>query len=399
VTTNPASPRGSGPTGTVEFWLNSVPTAYATTPAAPGAAGLLGSANVTQRGTAVLGNESSPLPAGADTVYAVYYGDANFAGSQGSASLTVNAASTHTVVYASPNPGVAGASVTFTAVVNDAAPNWENNGGTITPPSGTVSFLVNGFTESAATGATITFVGDSGNSAIYTYTTTAPSSATTPTQSDPLTVGSNSVGASFVATAGSNYTGSSSRNNVSYQVVSAAAAGTGTITTNSATTAGTATLKGGQTLSITGTATSVTSLTYADSANGIKLASTTINAVVFSSNGTQAEISGTGTNNGSTNVNFILFLSTVGGRSGQPTVSLSIVGNTPPVPPATAGLLYNQSGSLASGSTLTITNVTGGTTIPPGGGLPGAHDQVLGSWPGDGGAFGGGFGGWHQRRR
>ncbi len=234
---------------------------------------------------------------------------------------------------------------------------------------------------------------------LLTGTTTPSSSATAPIQSDPLTVGSNTVGASFVAATGSNYTGSSSRNNLNCQVISAAATGTGSITTNSATTAGTATLKGGQTLSITGTATSVTSLTYADSANGINLASTTISAVVFSSDGTQAEISGTGTNNGSTNVNFTLLLSTVGGRSGQPIVSISIVGNAPRVPPATAGLLYNQSGSLASGSSLTISNVTGGTTIPPGGGLPGAHDQVLGSWPGVGGAFGGGFGGWHQRRR
>ena len=393
VSTSPASPRGSGPTGTVEFWLNSVPAAYATTPAAPGTAGLLGTANVTQRGTAALYNESSPLPVGLDTIYAVYYGDTNFTASQGSAQETVNAAATHTIVYASPNPGVAGSSVTLTAVVSDAAPNWMSNGGTITPPTGTVSFLVNGFTETG------TFVGDNGTTAIYTYTTTPTSAAAT--QSAPLSVGTNAIGGSFVATTGSNYQGSSSQNNTKYQVVAAASAGTGTITAAGATTGSPATLRGGQTLSLyylpgnTSTTTPNT-LTYIDKNNGIDLAGTVTSFnVVFGSNGKVAEISGTGTNtNGTvvTPVNFTLVVNTdsSGGWSHNPNVAINIVGNTPVTTPTGAGLYYSQTGSLASGSTITITGQSGGTTIPHSGGIP--NDQVMGSWGGGGGDFGG-FGG------
>jgi len=371
ATTTPASHRGNGPTGTVTFYLGS-PTA--TTP------DVLGTANVTQRGAAVLDNESSPLPVGSgETITAVYTpANANFLTSQGTVEVTVNPASTHTVVYASPNPGVVGAGVTFTAVVSSAAPHWANNGGTIAPPSGAVTFSVNGVTETG------TFVGDSGISEIYTYTTST------------LTAGTNTVSATVAADA--NYLGSTS-NTLDLQAVSAAAAGTGTVATSSTSTTSptTATLRGGQTLTIVSTATAVSSVTYVDSANGIDLASTTIASVVFDSNGTEAEITGTGTNtDGSTttSVNFTLLVSSAskGRWSSHPNVSISIVGNVTPTAPATAGLFYNQSGSFASGSSVTITETGSTATIPPGGGLPGAHDRVLQTWRGDEGGFGGGFG-------
>ncbi|MGO9111358.1 MAG: Ig-like domain repeat protein [Thermoguttaceae bacterium] len=397
VTTSPKSPRGSGPTGTVEFWLGTPPAS--TTPAAPGTTGLLGSANVTQRGAAILDSESSPLPVGSgETITAEYYGSSSFSSSQGTATVTVNPAATHTVIYASPNPGVVGASVTFTAIVSGAALHWANNGGTITPPAGTVNFTVEGGVPASAT-----FVGDSGSSAIYTYTTSFS------------TAGSNSVSATFTPAAPAapateaNYEASSSQT-LNYQIVSAANAGTGTITAAGSTTGSSASLKSGQTFTINFSSTSTTNMvTYVDSANGINLAGR-IASVVFSSNGDEAEISGTGTNtDGSTTtpVNFTLFVNTDAGWSGKSVVSISIVGNTTVT--AGTGFEYSKSGVLASGSTVTISETGSTATIPPGGGLPGAHDRVLQSWPGDDGGSGGGrfagrgFGGssfgHHGRRR
>jgi hypothetical protein len=373
VTTTPASPRGSGPTGTVNFYLGS-PTGT-----------LLGSANVTQRGTAVLYNESAPLPVAAmDTIYAVYSGDANFSGSQASVIETVNPAATHTVVSASPNPGVAGADVTFTAVVSGAAPGWANNGGQIAPPTGTVTFTVDG---TAVPAGSVTFVGDSGMSAIYTYTTSASS----------LTAGANTVSVTYGGDA--NYLASTSRT-LNYQVVSAANAGSGTITAGSA--ASPLSLRGGPTFSISYDSNSPTpatsnTVTYVDNAAGINL-SGTITTVVFSADGHEAEISGTGTNTtGSgatavtTDVNFTLFVSNKGhGWRSNPNFSISIVGNTAVSGSTGTGFDYNHSGSLASGNTVMISETGSAATIPPGGGLPGAHDHVLESWPG--GGYGGGYG-------
>jgi hypothetical protein len=57
-------------------------------------------------------------------------------------------------------------------------------------------------------------------------------------------------------------------------------------------------------------------VTYVDTANGVNLAGG-IPSVVFSANGKQAEISGTGTNSSAaTPVNFTLFVSTEGGGFG-----------------------------------------------------------------------------------
>jgi hypothetical protein len=185
VTTTPASPRGGGPTGTVTFYLNNA----SSTP--------LGTANVTQLGTAVLYNESAPLPIGAkDTILAVYSGDSNFSGSQGSVIETVNPAMTRTVVYASSHRGTVGVEVTFTAVVTGTAPGWANNGGYTPPPTGTLSFTVNGATVPSSS---VILVASSGDSAIYTYTVSVSS----------LTQGVNTVIATYDGD--SNYLASTSR--------------------------------------------------------------------------------------------------------------------------------------------------------------------------------------------
>jgi hypothetical protein len=399
VVTTPASTPGSGPTGTVSFYLNST------------SGTLLGTANLNQRGVAVLSNESAPLPVTTggttDTILAVYSGDSNFSGSQASAVETVNPASTRTVVYASPNPGVAGASETFTAIVTGVAPRSGDNGGQITPPTGTVTFTVNG---TQVPSGSVTFVGDSGNSAVYTYTTSS------------LTAGSNSVSASYGGDG--NYLASSSQT-VNFQVVAAGDAGSGTVTAGSSTSP--LSLRGGQTFSISYDSSSSTpgTVTYTDTSNGNNINLTgTISQVVFSSNGDEAEITGTGTNTSgsgasatTTDVNFTLFVSTqTSGWWRRPNFSISIVGSDSQSGLTGTGLNYNHSGSLASGNTVTIDQTgTSTATIPPEGGLPGAHDEVFGAWPGEGWGegggggrgFGGGFGHnfgasfgrfWHARR-
>ena len=366
VTTSPASPRGSGPTGTVNFFLGS-PTGTS-----------LGSATVTKRGTATLYSESTPLPIGAtDAIYAVYSGDATFGGSQTSLTETVNPASTHTVVSASSNPGVAGGTVTFTAIVSGAAPHWASDGGTTAPPTGAVTFTVNG---TAVSPGSVSFVGDSGNGAIYTYTTSTSALTATP----------NIVTATYSGDA--NYLASSSRT-LNYKVVSTSDAGSGTIAAGSATSP--LSLRGGQTFSINYSSTTTTpatpdTVTYIDTANGSNLTGN-ITSVVFSANGKQAEISGTGTNgSAATPVNFTLFVSNEsGGWFRKPQFSISIVGNTPVTALTGTGLDYQQSEALASGNTVTITQTGSTATLPFRGGLIDAHDQVLKSWPGEGGSSNG----------
>jgi len=66
------------------------------------------------------------LPAGADTVWAYYPGDANFAYSWSSGlAQTVNKAATTTTLTSSLNPSAHGTSVTFTATLNPAVPSGE----------------------------------------------------------------------------------------------------------------------------------------------------------------------------------------------------------------------------------------------------------------------------------
>ena len=77
---------------------------------------------------------TSSLTLGAHTITVAYGGDANFPASSGSLVQTVNQAPTSTAISSSPNPAVAGQSVTFTATVSPVSPG----GGT---PSGSVTFM------------------------------------------------------------------------------------------------------------------------------------------------------------------------------------------------------------------------------------------------------------------
>jgi hypothetical protein len=77
------------------------------------------------------------LPAASFTLVAAYQGDANFAASSGSASVSVNQAGTVIALTASPNPAAIGQPVAFSLFVDSLAPSmwW---------PSGVLSSAVDG---------------------------------------------------------------------------------------------------------------------------------------------------------------------------------------------------------------------------------------------------------------
>ncbi len=65
----------------------------------------------------------TPTNAGSLSLSASYSGDANFGGSNGTGSLTVDTATTSVVLSSSPNPSTLNQAVTFTAMVAPAAPS------------------------------------------------------------------------------------------------------------------------------------------------------------------------------------------------------------------------------------------------------------------------------------
>ncbi|WP_330347892.1 Ig-like domain repeat protein [Streptomyces sp. NBC_00582] len=118
ATVAPVAPGAGAPSGTVTFDFGDGSPVQ--TVALVG-----GTATVTHAYTSTTG---SPF-----TVTATYGGDANFAGSSGTDTQTVNQAATTTAVVSSPDPSVVGQSVTFTATVAPVAPGAGS-------PSGTVNF-------------------------------------------------------------------------------------------------------------------------------------------------------------------------------------------------------------------------------------------------------------------
>lgn len=93
---------------------------------------VLGSASLTS-GAALL--TTSSLPAGADTLKAVYAGSSTYSSSTGKFGQTVNGKATSTAIVSSLNSSIYGQSVTFKATVSSSYPGTP--GGTITFFSGT----------------------------------------------------------------------------------------------------------------------------------------------------------------------------------------------------------------------------------------------------------------------
>ncbi|WP_432093509.1 Ig-like domain repeat protein, partial [Streptomyces sp. bgisy100] len=113
----PVAPGAGSPSGTVTFdFGDGSPTV-----GAPVSGGI---ATATHTYTAA--------PAGPLTVTAAYGGNADFAGSTGTETHTVNQAATATAVATSPDPSVAGAAVTVTATVTTTSPGAGTPTGTVT---------------------------------------------------------------------------------------------------------------------------------------------------------------------------------------------------------------------------------------------------------------------------
>ncbi|MGO9107757.1 MAG: G1 family glutamic endopeptidase [Thermoguttaceae bacterium] len=331
------------------------------------------------------------LPVGTDSITAEYFASGATVASATSTAVpeTVNAASTRTVVTTSGNPLVAGTSVSFTAVVSSSG-LCGTTSGQGTTPAGTVAFTVTD--EAGGTPITGTVTVDANGVATFTPSTT-------------LAAGTYDVTATFTSANG-DFSASSSRVLVE-QIVAASAVGAGTV--SAGTSANPVSLRGGATLTIdstqalnstTNTLTETgAGVTYVDSASNINLTSTSITSVVFSSNGYQAEITGTGNNvttdsSGNTVSTPVTFTLIVSSGSGQgyslPSASISITGT---------GISYQRSAPVRSGSISVDATTAGTTSILPstsggdGDGQGGGGGRGQGGW-GNGGGPGGGQGGW-----
>ena len=244
---------------------------------------------------------SSTLAVGSHSITAEYFASGTTTPTATSTVVTeqVKAAPTYTVVTTSANPvvvtgGNTTADVTFTATVKSVG--WWTGGGTTT---GTVTYTV---TDTASGGATITDTEPVGGSYIAS-----------------LAPGTYDVTATFNPS-DSNYAASSTAKPLAQQVVSPSPAlGSGSVSTG-----GTAiTLHGGQQLTVDLTQDASSGLTitgsgvsYTDSANGINLTNVQVGWITFSSNGHQAEIVGTATNDDGgvqTDVSFTLVVNSGSG--------------------------------------------------------------------------------------
>ena len=328
---------------------------------------------------------TNSLPVGTDSITAEYFAAGATAASGTSTAVpeTVNAVSTRTVVTTSGNPLVAGTNVSFTAIVSTAG----SCGSTATTPAGTVAFSV--ANEAGGTPITGTVTVDANGVATFT-----PSTA--------LAAGTYEVTATFTPANG-DFSASSS-GVLAEQVVAASSVGVGTVSAGSSTAP--VSLRGGATLTIDSTQALSSSntltesgagVTYVDSSSNIDLTSTLITSVVFSSNGYEAEITGTG-NNVTTNssgttvttpVTFTLIVSSGSGRGySLPSANISITG---------PGISYQRPSPESNGSISVSATTAGTTSILPStsdsGGQGGWGGGGRGGWGGGGGP-GGGRGGW-----
>ena len=116
ATVNAVAPASGTPTGSVTFLDGSI---------------TLGTATLSSGGKATL--TTKVLPAGSDTITAVYGGDSNFTTSTSTAlPQTVYQDATTTTVVSSASPSVYGQSVTFKATVNAVAPGSGTPTGSVT---------------------------------------------------------------------------------------------------------------------------------------------------------------------------------------------------------------------------------------------------------------------------
>ncbi|MGW8397161.1 beta strand repeat-containing protein, partial [Streptomyces lydicus] len=145
-------------------------------------------------GTAVAVHPYTTTAPSPYTVTATYQGDANFTGSFGTETQTVNAAATSTTVVVSPQPSSVGRPVTLTATVSTLTPTTAEPTGTVTfdfgdgSPSETtatvagLATVVHAYTSTAGSPYTVTVTyhgtGDFQSSTATTPQTVVPTAAT-----------------------------------------------------------------------------------------------------------------------------------------------------------------------------------------------------------------------------
>ena len=187
---------GTAPTGTVEFYINSV---------SPDNDLGTGTALVPNGNTATSTFTTSTLPSGADTIIAVYNPTGNFQTSQGTTVEHIQAVTT-SALSSSPNPSNLGQQVTFTDVVTDTS-GPASPTGSVTFTSGTLTFttsnlVVGGNTVTAtwitsalpagvdSVTATYTPTGDFvGSSATINQTVNAPTGVSVSGNPNPVIFG------------------------------------------------------------------------------------------------------------------------------------------------------------------------------------------------------------------
>ncbi len=338
--------------------------------------------SVSSNGVANLATDT--LAVGTHSITAEYFSTGATTATSTSTAVpeTVNAAPTNTIVVASGNPAVAAgaqasSNVTFTAIVGSWGSGRGGNANSVAP-AGTVTFTV----------------ADTAGDTPITATVTVDSTGRATFSPSALAAGTYDVTATFTPSDG-NSTASSSEVLVE-QVVAPSAVGIGSVTVG--TSASPVTLRGGQQVSVDVTQAidstqSVLSeagngITYVDSARGINLTVTSseITSVVFSSNGYQAEITGTGTNVSGTTDTQVAFTLLIDAGSGdwfsRPGISITISGT---------GINYQQSSRVSSGS-IAVDGTASTTSILP---LSSStHDRALQSVTDEWGGMG--SGGFHQ---
>ena len=204
VSSTPSSPIASGTSIDFTATISGSPSVGTVTfYAGPGLTNPIGSAVNVSAGTAVSAADTT-LPVGANTITAVYSGGTGFEGSQGTESVTVNAATTTTVASSPSSPITQGTSIDFTATISGspsvgtvtfyAGPGLTNPiGSAVNVSSGTATSAAD--TSLPAGSTTITavysggsgFAGSQGTESLEVDANTTTSVSSTP--SSPITQG------------------------------------------------------------------------------------------------------------------------------------------------------------------------------------------------------------------
>ena len=211
VTSTPTSPITSGTLINFTATISGSPSVGTVTfYAGPGLTNPIGSPVSVSNGTATSAADTT-LPLGVDTITAVYSGGTNFAGSQGTENVTVNAATTTTVTSTPTSPITSGTSITFTATISGspsvgtvtfyAGPGLTNPIGSATVSSGTATSAADTTLPVGTDTITAVYTGGTGfGGSQGTQSVTVNNSTTTTVASTPSSPITSGTSITFTAT-------------------------------------------------------------------------------------------------------------------------------------------------------------------------------------------------------